>query len=794
MGLDFLVNLLSSVPGTVVYHLLIALGLLTAFGIVWSEWQQSGERSRFATLLALALVIFFHLTALFLTPLHVDAKSALALYSSPYLYSVEFVSVALLLWAFGYPSWKRPMPILLGILGSWALLLLALTVLWIRQSEKFPLLYSDVWQMPFWYLLTALTAAQGVGVATKRTRGRNGSGYFVMVAFSLIGLGASLGFLASRWLGSPLPAGEGIGRMLILLGYPLFALDLYRTALDDLNTYRNELRQLSRQALKQRQELLFLIEATRAIGEQIHLRGMLGEVVEHVAMALQADRVAIFVLSDDHQHLVLEAQYEVLRKQYSPSLSVPLDRYPILRTAMEQPIIYRTLEDFRPLRSFFELLDAQPGPFIIQPLQRQQRTIGFLVACNDHSQRPFSEEKIDLAATIGVQIAGAVENSRLYHEVQENAHKLQQHLRQRMNELHQREAIFASMSEGLLVSDHQGRVIITNRAAADILGLAIDAVEGHFVPELMAHVAWEAPFTAETLLSITQPIQTRFDFRERKISVHAAPVTLEDGTRLGIVAILQDITGEYRAEEAKRKFIAGISHELRTPLTAIKGYSEIILAGMAGHADRGLLDFTEVIHANALRMQFITDNLIAIAEIEGGRIGLNYRTVDLTTLVESVVREYTPRIKERRIDLTVDIEPSLPQVDVDPNRMRQVLSNLLDNAVKFTYPNGIIAIGARVVRDNMEKEAFISFWIADSGVGVREEDRPHIWERFYRGENPLSLEAGGLGIGLHIVRAFIEAHGGRVWLDSIEGDGATFTFLIPANRYQNPNWQEEGLK
>ncbi len=792
MGAAFLVNLLSSIPGTVVYHLLIALGLLTALGIVWSEWRQTGEQARFAMLLALALVIFFHVLALLLAPFHVDALNLLAVASAPYLYSVESVSVALLFWAFGYPIWRNHLRLLGFVLIGWGLLLAAMTLVWARQASSLPILYADSWQMPLWYLLTAIISAMALSLLLPHRNATGGKA--VTMAFALIGAGSAFGLLASRRLGAPLPAGEGIGRLFILLGYPLFAIGLYRAVLEDLNIYRRELQQLSRQALRQRQELLFLIEATRAIGERIRLRGMLGEVVEHVAMALQADRVAIFVLADDQEHLILEAQYEVLRKQYSPSLTVPLDKHPILRTAMEQPIIYRTQEDFRPLRAFFRLLDAEEGPFLIQPLKRQHKTVGFLVACNDHSKQPFSNEKIELAATIGVQIAGAVENSRLYREVKENAHKLQQHLRRRMNELRQREAIFASMSEGLLVSDHQGQVIVANRAAAEILGLSIQAIEGQFLADLVAHVAWEAPFTAEALLSITRPVQARFDFHEHKVSVHAAPVTLDDGTRLGIVAILQDVTGEYQAEEAKRKFIAGISHELRTPLTAIKGYSEIILAGMAGRTDRGLLDFIDVIHNNALRMQFITDNLIAVAEIEGGRVGLNYRPTDFLKLVESVVREYTPRLKERRLDLTVDIAPDLPQLEVDPNRMRQVLSNLLDNAIKYTYPNGFIAIGARVVRDSMAKDAFISFWIADSGVGIREEDHPHIWERFYRGENPLSLEAGGLGIGLHIVRSFIEAHGGRVWIDSIEGEGATFTFLIPTNRYQNPNWQEQGTR
>ena len=794
MGFEFLINLLSVLPGTVVYHLLVVLGLLAAAGIVWVEWWQTRNAELRPFILALTGTMTLHFLALLLAPAHVETASFWARISAPFLYSVELASLWLLLWAFGASLWKeRVVSVLVGLVVVWGTLLAGATLSWYAATTKFPVTYEMFWHAPVWYGLFITSGFIG-GVLLLKRRRQIGGGLLAPVAFFILGAGALLGLLGSHWIGPILSGGEGAGRLLMLLGYPLFAVAFYQAALRDLQTYRLELQELSRRALRQSEEFLFLLEATRSIGESLGLRGMLGEVVEHVAMALHADRVAILLLSPDEEDvLTLAAQYEVLGERYLPPREVPLDDYPVLRFVLrERQLVFREHENFKPLRSLFALLGVEgEGPVLLQPLTRQKRTMGVLVACNDHSGKAFTTEQEQLVATMAVQIAGAVENSRLYREVQAQARELSHHLKLREEELQRQNAILESMAEGLLVSDYEGRVVLVNKAAEEILEADRESLLGWGVTELLHSFSLDGMLDPDSLLSLSSPLQSLLDVGERKVQLHASPVLMVDGTRLGIVSVLEDVTREYLAEEAKREFITSISHELRTPLTAIKGYSELLLGGMGGAISPSIHSFIAVIRENAIRMVFIVNNLISVAEIERQRVGLKYQKVELSDLVNEVLERYKERITERQLRLRKELPRDFPAVEIDPNRVRQILENLLSNAIKFTYPGGQVTVGVQKVTGMLNEPAFFSLWVADTGVGIPFEEQGRIWERFYRAVNPLSVESGGLGIGLSIAKALTEAHRGRIWVDSMPDKGSTFTVLLPVRQPEMPDDPEE---
>jgi signal transduction histidine kinase len=165
---------------------------------------------------------------------------------------------------------------------------------------------------------------------------------------------------------------------------------------------------------------------------------------------------------------------------------------------------------------------------------------------------------------------------------------------------------------------------------------------------------------------------------------------------------------------------------------------------------------------------------------------LNYQKAEVPVLAEEVVNRYRERIEERLLTVDLDMPDDLPQVEADPNRLRLIFDNLLSNAIKFTYPDGQITVGARAIYGTLGQPTYFSIWISDTGIGIPLDEQALIWQRFHRVENPLSLEAGGLGIGLTIVKALVEAHGGRVWVDSAPERGSTFTVLLPIARSQGP--------
>ncbi|MBN1877209.1 MAG: PAS domain-containing protein [Anaerolineae bacterium] len=783
MGIEFLANLLSALPGTVVYHLLVFLGLISAVGIILTEWRHTKNAELIPYFIGVGGTIGIHLLSVFIAPLCLQSNNILATFSAPFLYAGDFLSLLLLLWAFGHHIFaENSRKILMGFLGSWSVLFLLAFFLWWREVTTKPVTYTiHSWQVSAWYILSALTAFIAAGLLI---RTRKEEDVIAPSAFVLLGIGSILGAWGSPIWTQPLLIGEGIGRLFYLIGYPLFAISLYNTALTDLQSYRQELQLLSQESLRQSQELLFLVEATRSIGETIDLSGMLGRVADSVAMALQADTVAILLTDEKNPGAMqLSALYQILGTPTRLPRPVSLKTYPMFAVALKRKLVFGQNEDFEPLRPIFKLLGVSgEGPLLIYPLTRQERTMGLLIACNDNSKAAFTQEQERLLSTMTVQIAGAVENSRLYQTLEAKALELSQLLNEREAELRREEAILESMAEGILVLDAKGEVILLNEATENILALQREEVLRHTARELLEYPALKGEIDLESMLNIKEPMQATLDLADNKVRIHASPVVLNTGKRLGVVAILQDITREHLAEESKREFIASISHELRTPLTAIKGYTEVMMAGMVGQLPAGVLQFMSVIRENTVRMTSLTDNIISVAEIERGRLGLNYEMINIEKLVHEMISLYEDRIAERQLALKLDFPEQLPDIEVDAHRLRLVLDNLLSNAIHFTYPSGRLTVGCRAIQGTLGEPTFFSLWVSDTGVGIPVADQPRIWERFYRVDNPLSLEAGGLGIGLTITKALVEAHGGRVWVDSTLDKGSTFTVLLPTSK------------
>jgi PAS domain S-box-containing protein len=818
VGLAFLLNLLGVLPGTVIYHLLIFLTLLPAAGIIWIEWRNTRSVELRPYVFAVGGTMVTHLLSLACASFQVVADSNLAVVTAPFLYAQNLLSILLLFCAFGTGIWKALGGKWLrkigfgspsgagnasGVMGvaiaGWLVLWAAMTALWLIRALPNALNYqTHTWQVPGWYLLSAVAAFASVGLIMRYSRRTATLG--VVAAFVIFGVASLAGLFGAAILGSPLTNGEGLGRFLMLLGYPLFTIALYEASLKDLQSYRQELRALSQDALRQSQELLFLIEATRSIGTAFDVRDMLSQVAENIAMALGADRVAIFLCDiAQSDELRLVTQYEVLSGERMTSHSLTLKDHPRLRAALlERRSVFSQYMDVEiagasgvasSMRAFQPLLDVlgaeRKGPVLIQPLVRQNELMGVLLACNDHSGRPFSEERERLATTIAVQIASAVENSRLYRDIEAKAEELHLLLRIRDAELERQDAIFESVAEGILVSDADGYVILINAAAKEILGFAPDDSVQERLSELLAKLSPGGETELEDLIGLDEPLETVFHLNNQIIRVHAAPVRMGKGESSGMVAILQDVTREHLAEESKRDFITSISHELRTPLTAIRGYVEVMLAGMGGELSPMVMQFLRVIQDNTLRMSYLTDNIISVAEIDRGRIGLSYQTLDVLKLLEDTVSRYQERVTERQLVLEQDFAVDMPKVRGDSHRLRLVLDNLMDNAIKFTYPGGRIELGCSAIQGHVEGIRMVTVWVTDTGVGIPAEAQPRIWERFYRVDNPLSLEAGGLGIGLTITKALVEAHGGRIWVDSTPGEGSTFTVLLPTRRSHN---------
>ncbi len=767
-------NLLGTGAAAFVYHLLILLALEAAAGIAWTEYRhtRNPDQNRFLwtflclLLLRLPLLVSSSLLESNLAPLPYSLFLLLT-------YALEVVGLTLMWWAFLSPlvGERNGRLFLAANLILTAIASAVLFPVWYRALSLLPLpLYQgfDLSALTFWtqtiWNLWAMLIPLSATVLLLLNRKRLGYS-LPAISFAFITLGNGIILLGQL----------GIGRLVNLLGYPLLAVAVYRSALQDLWSYRQELETLSEESLRQTREMLFLVDISRAIAESLDLDVVLQRVAEGVAHAVDGDRAAIFLTEDENRTVRLAAQYTVLQTAAEPRTAPPL-------LASAQPVLNHVIQRRRQLilepreqqlQSLYTLLgSSESGPTIIQPLMRQQRVLGVMVVGNDRSKTVFGDNEARLCGSIAAQVSAAIDNARLYHD-------LARTLKAQEEEVGRREAILESTTEGIIVTDAGGRAVLMNGAAEELLGAERERILGRPLRQIVD------PAIAEQLNlgHVVAPLQTLFEVEGKQIHVSAAPVRTGSGEFLGQVAVLRDVTREVQAERAKREFIATISHELRTPLTAILGYAEALYGGMVGALNQTQHRFVRIVHDNARRMITMANNLIALSEAERGRLELEYAETDLHLIASEVIESFVPEMRNRQLTWKLEIGKDLPSIEADPNRIRQVIANLVSNAVRYTYPGGEITVGIAAVDDpDTHTPSFCQIWVQDTGVGIPAEEQAHIWERFYRADNPLKVEAGGLGVGLSIVRSLVRAHGGRVWMESTPNKGSTFTILIPISR------------
>jgi two-component system phosphate regulon sensor histidine kinase PhoR len=243
--------------------------------------------------------------------------------------------------------------------------------------------------------------------------------------------------------------------------------------------------------------------------------------------------------------------------------------------------------------------------------------------------------------------------------------------------------------------------------------------------------------------------------------------------------VLHDVSELRRLETVRRDFVANVSHELRTPLTAIKGYAETLL-GPAGDERETARRFLQIIDRHSERLGRLIDDLLTLSDLEFGRTPLRRRGLAIEPAIDDVVQMLSDRAGQRGVTVAADVAPDTPLVHADGDQLRQVLINLVDNAIKYTPADGCVRISARPAGSG--DSAAVELAIADTGVGIPSQDLPRLTERFFRVDKARSRELGGTGLGLAIVKHIVQAHGGRLTIESSLGRGTTVRVILPATR------------
>jgi PAS domain S-box-containing protein len=402
------------------------------------------------------------------------------------------------------------------------------------------------------------------------------------------------------------------------------------------------------------------------------------------------------------------------------------------------------------------------------PIIHHGKTLGVLLI-GRISERHYGEHDAKLLRLVATRLAVLIENANLYHDV--NAR------RERW------EAVFRFTDEGIVIFDREGTIVGFNPASTEItqwdtpdaIGRPFDKIvktvnrDGHPVgPSPLMRVLEEGI----TIAKSEQLIEGRTG-SHLWTEISYSPIFDDTGKVTSGIAIIRNVQKDREVEEIKSDFISIVSHELRTPLTAIKGFLSMVLKqDFGGLTDKQFHYLSRVYQSNQ-RMIDLVEDLLDVSYIESGKTNLTINPVALETVLNEVISELAGKGAGNQIMIKVNRRKRLPLVLADETRLHQILLNLVDNAIKYSMPGTQVEIDFKIQGDELITT------VADHGVGITKSQLDRLFTKFGRIYNPMSVQAGGTGLGLYIVKNLIESHGGRIWVTSWEGKGSKFRFTLP---------------
>jgi PAS domain S-box-containing protein len=399
----------------------------------------------------------------------------------------------------------------------------------------------------------------------------------------------------------------------------------------------------------------------------------------------------------------------------------------------------------------------------------------------------FGEPELRLLIAAANQVASSINNADLYHLIRDQAERLGTLLRAEQEEAEKNSAILESIADGVILSDADGKVILFNSASERILGLPREQVLGQPLSKFTGMYGSEVAAWAQTIQDRTLRAEMdnydefaneRLSINDRVVSAHLSPVYTGDRL-LGMVSVFRDITRDVEVDKMKSEFVSNVSHEFRTPLTPIKGYTDLLLMGVMGELNEMQKQGVGKIKENVDRLTILVNDVLNISKIDSGRERLKLEPLDVSETIDNVLstlQSSRPQHQRKLIAMSVEVEPENITMQGDREKLNRILSNLIDNAYNYTPSGGNVDIRAKLQANGQR----ILFSVSDTGVGIPDEEREKVWNRFYRiEEHALTMDVAGTGLGLSIVKQMVEMHGGEVWFESEVGKGTTFYVSLP---------------
>lgn len=548
---------------------------------------------------------------------------------------------------------------------------------------------------------------------------------------------------------------------------------------DEVGGLARSLERLERDVLIQLGELQTLLETSTAVVGSLDPRAVVGAIIREVRRLVDVQAASVLVPDDQDVLRVLVSEGHT--EHYNRALSL----FP--ENASSAAVL--ALRDGRPVQKLLNpelptpALSAEEGFRAVLAIPIISRHVGGVVLLVHRTEpQPFSKNEIDLLLTFANHATLAWEHAVLYERsdtrLREIALENERLYRQTVSEKQTLSAIMDSIHDGLVLTGVDGAVLYANRGASAITGVPVVRLEGGHINVIHEILRMKTDDPERYDLSRNRAEQakpgessgwlaeTTREHRSLAINLRLFDVYDDADEVIGRGLLLRDVTQEHELDRFKSTLLAAVGHELRTPLTAIKGHASTLLQQDVTWTAQEQQHSLQTISNEASRLAQLVTNLLDLARLESGLLALHHEPCLLADLITAAVM----RLNENIPLPTITLADDLPPVEVDAVRIEVVIQNLIENAANY----GGGATTLRATRQG--SQALVE--VTDNGPGIKQSDLPHIFERFYRAPSVQQQHVGGTGLGLAICRAFVEAHGGSIWVSS-GPDGSTFSFTLP---------------
>jgi PAS domain S-box-containing protein len=506
----------------------------------------------------------------------------------------------------------------------------------------------------------------------------------------------------------------------------------------------------------------YLLEISRAITQELDLDKVLARIL-NISIEMLAGQAGLIALRarGGWQVAVSQGLSPAFLRQLEPLLAtVPEHEEP---ERFELPEINRLLQGLTRAAS----LGLLAG--VALPLLARNQVVGVLFIFRNYLG-VFSANDKALLQSFADQAAIAVHNAQLYTQLRYEERRIA--------------ALLDAVGDGLLILTADHTIEHCNPALARMLGLSIEEIRGRKHDQVIRWAkqkdgmsleqaemgGW--PLTPNASLYVEGDLE-RTTGPALPVGITYAPLVSADGILLNVIALVRDITRFREAEELKSTFVSVVSHELKTPVALIKGYVSTLRREDASWDREIIQDSLAVIEEEADHLTALIEDLLDASRLQAGALSISLSDVDLSVLARRIADRF--QAQDNRHIITVALPENFPIILADEDRLAQVLSNLISNAIKYS-PNG----GEINIRGQVHPQQVV-ICISDQGPGIAAGDIPYIFDRFYRATEA-SRTTKGAGLGLYLARAVVEAHGGRIWVDSKAGEGARICFSLPREK------------